>query len=361
MTPSLSAYWRGLANGTRQSTIDRLLLAFLAPSALVYAIALRLRAAMYQAGLLRTRHLPRPVVSIGNITVGGTGKTPVTAYIARLLMEHGFKVAVLSRGYGGNLEGQIAIVTNGKDLLLAAEQCGDEPYLLAKTVPGVMVVIGADRHAAGMLAMEHLDPDIFLLDDGFQHLRLHRDLNILLLDSNSPFGNCWTLPAGLLREPRSAIQRADLIILTRCTDERPAIPALSGKPHCKARHAIGDAIALNDGEPVPLDRLRGKKLLAFAGIAEPQAFFDGLSSLGLNLVRTIVFPDHVTYGTPQISAIAGILESSGADFAITTEKDGVKLGNLPPEPSQKTLLARLKITIDDPSTLSASLLKLLQK
>ena len=164
------------------------------------------------------------MISVGNITVGGTGKTPATAFIARLLIGRGLKVAVLSRGYGGSMEGETAIVADGRTILLDAGQCGDEPYLLAATVPGLMVVMGADRYSAGMLAMERLSPDIFLLDDGFQHLRLRRDLDILLVDWARPFGNGRTLPAGLLREPLSAVQRADLVVYTRCPQGPPLPP-----------------------------------------------------------------------------------------------------------------------------------------
>jgi tetraacyldisaccharide 4'-kinase len=361
MTPSLSTYWRGLANGTRKGILDRLLLALLILLSLPYALIQQLRAGLYQTGILAIKHLPRPVISVGNITVGGTGKTPVTAYIARLLMEHGLKVAVLSRGYGGTLEGQTSIVSNGRDLLLTAGQCGDEPYLLAKTIPGLMVIIGIDRHAAGMLAMERLSPDIFLLDDGFQHIRLHRDLDILLLDSNHPFGNGWTLPSGMLREPRSAARRAGLVIMTRCPAKVASALVLPGKPLCHARHEIEDAVSLEGGAPVLLNTLGDKKLLAFAGIAEPQAFFDGLRSKGLNLVHTLSFPDHATYNSTQIAAIADAMHSCGTDFAITTEKDGVKLGHMPPELAEKTLLARLKLTIEDSTPLTALVLNLLQK
>ena len=218
MSNYLHTYWRSLGSGARNGTSDRLLLALLIPFALIYSLVLRLRAWLYQIGLLKTWRLARPVISVGNITVGGTGKTPVTAWLARQLMKRGCVVAVLSRGYGGSLEGSAAIVSDGVTVFLKPEECGDEPYLLASTVPGLIVVIGSDRYQAGMLVMESLAPDIFLLDDGFQHIRLHRDMNILLLDCAKPFGNGWTLPAGLLREPRSAALRASWIIRTRCRD-----------------------------------------------------------------------------------------------------------------------------------------------
>ena len=361
MISTISAYWRAMANSTSSSLLGRLILALLIPLSLPYALIQRLRAGMYRSGILTTRRLPRPVISIGNITVGGTGKTPVTAYIARLLMAQGLKVAVLSRGYGGSLEGQSAIVSDGGTIRLAASECGDEPYLLASTIPGLLVIIGSDRHAAAQLAMEQLGPDIFLLDDGFQHLALKRDLNILLLDHSRPFGNGWTLPAGLLREPRDAAGRADLVIHTRCpAGDRPAV-LVSGKPFCCARHDLADAIPLAGGEPFPLEALADLRLLAFAGIAEPQTFYAGLRARGLNVVATISFPDHAAYGVSRITEISKALNSSRADWAITTEKDGVKLHRLPEELEKMTLLARLALTIDDPTPLMASLRNLLQK
>lgn len=360
MNESPATYWRGLANGTRKGFFDRLLLASLVPPAIPYALVQRLRATLYRSELLATKQLPRPVVSIGNITVGGTGKTPVTAHIAKLLLEQGLKVAVLSRGYGGTLEGQTAVVSNGHQLLLTAEQCGDEPFLLASTVPGLMVVIGSDRHAAGLLALEQLSPDIFLLDDGFQHLRLKRDLDILLLDCTRPFGNGWTLPAGLLREPPGAANRADLIIGTRCSDAA-ATALLPGKASCRARHGLGTVIPLGGGPSIAIASLRGKRVMAFAGIAEPGHFFAELRSLGLDLAAAICFPDHVRYDGARTAELDAAMESSGAEYAITTEKDGVKLTHLPSHLAAKTLLAPLLLTIDDPSSLLAALRNLLQK
>jgi tetraacyldisaccharide 4'-kinase len=270
-------------------------------------------------------------------------------------------VVVLSRGYGGSCEGQVKIVSDGKKIFLSANECGDEPFLLARSIPGLMVVIGSDRHAAGLLAMAQLKPDVFLLDDGFQHLRLHRDLDILLVDYRRPFGNGWTLPAGLLREPMPAAMRADLVIHTRCPDGAVVTAAVLDRPHCLARHLLGEAVPLAGGKPLLLDTLRGRKLLAFAGIADPDGFFAGLRSHGLDLVATLSFPDHADYTVASIQEVSALFKTSGAEFAITTEKDGVKLTTLPRELSEKMLLARLDLAIDDPAPLTELLRNLLQK
>ncbi len=361
MKSSFPSYWRDLACGTRTTTVGRLLILLLAPFSLVYSFIQRLRAAMYRTGMLKTGRLPRPVVSIGNITVGGTGKTPVTAYIARLLLEQGYKVAVLSRGYGGSLEGQIAIVSDGATLLLGPRECGDEPYLLASTVPGLMVVIGTDRYAAGQMAMQQLSPDVFLLDDGFQHLRLWRDLNILLLDSARPFGNGWTLPAGLLRESAQAAARADLVILTRCPKGTTLAPRSTGIPCCTSHHQLIDLLPLSGGPHVQFSSLANNNVLAFAGIADPISFFDELRCRGLNLVHTIRLPDHTSYTESDLSAIKEAMEKYGADMAVTTEKDGVKLQDLPLEFRQRIMLARLELIIMEPAPLKEHLCNLLQK
>lgn len=361
MTDSFSAYWRDLANGRRAETVDKLLILLLAPLSLLYSFVQRLRVICYKIGILKSLRLPRPVISIGNITVGGTGKTPVTAYIASLLLQQGYRVAVLSRGYGGSLEGQNIVVSDGATVMLSPRECGDEPYLLASTIPGLMVVIGTDRYAAGQLAMQQLAPDVFLLDDGFQHLRLQRDLNILLLDHSHPYGNGWTLPSGLLREPVSARERADLIIHTRCPEGVPNIALAEGIPNCNARHRIVDLLPLSGGAPSPLPSSTPPKAVAFAGIAEPSAFFDELRALGLELVHTIRFPDHTIYSDSEVSGILEAMRQYGAEVAITTEKDGVKLKGLTCDIKCRILLARLELVIDEPSPLLNTLCNLLQK
>lgn len=322
----LSRYVTELWQGQTSGLWSRLLGLLLLLPSYAYGVVMRLRAWCYAHGICRVQRLPRPVISVGNLTVGGTGKTPVTAWIARHLMQQGLKVAVLSRGYGGSWEGRVAIVSDGRKLLLTAEQCGDEPYLLASTIPGLLVVIGSDRHKAGLLAMEHLAPDVFLLDDGFQHLRLHRDLNILLLDCHHPLGNGHVLPAGPLREPQAAAKRAGLLIYTRCTaSQGPGWKAELDIPCVTARYRLSSFERLDTGATVDVMQLAAQRVLAFAGIAKPDSFFSALQEAGITPCATIALADHEPFGPAVVDQINATAQRAAAQVLVTTEKDGVKL------------------------------------
>jgi tetraacyldisaccharide 4'-kinase len=274
---------------------------------------------------LPSRRLACPVISVGNIALGGTGKTPTVAWIAEYLMRRGKKVAVLSRGYGGSAAGKLRLVSDGAQLLLPPEEAGDEPCLLATRLPGLIVVNGADRYQSGLLALDKLRPDVMLLDDGFQHLRLKRDLNILLLDARNPFAGGWTLPAGMLREPAAAAQRADLVLYTRCAEEGPRPDLFPEKPSCWTKHQFSGIVPLAGGEPEPLQRAAGCRVMAFAGIADPEAFFAGLEQGGVQLVTTLSFPDHSPYGEAELAAILRLKAASRSTVLLTTQKDAVKL------------------------------------
>lgn len=351
----LSRYVTELWQGQRNGPFDRLMVLLLLLPSYVYGAVMRLRAWCYRSGCYPVRRLPRPVISVGNLAVGGTGKTPVTAWIARQLLEQGLQVAVLSRGYGGSLEGQVAVVADGQNLLLTPDQCGDEPYLLASTIPGLMVVIGSDRYRAGQLAMERLRPDVFLLDDGFQHQRLQRDLNILLMDCRRPVGNGHVLPAGPLRETASARQRANVVVYTRCAaTDAPAIID-QRVPQCLARHQIASFRRLSDDTELPLEQLQGGKVAAFAGIADPQAFFDGLQQKGLELSATLALADHTVYAGGQLRAVQQLLDEHAVDWLVTTAKDAVKLENVVGVLRSHVAIADLELFFEDVQPLQALL------
>lgn len=353
------AYYKRLVAGEAAGLPDRLLLGLLIALSIPYALFMRCRASLYRLGVIPSRRLPRPMISVGNLTMGGTGKTPMTLFLARELMARGKRVVVLTRGYGGSKEGETLIVADDTGLLLGPEEAGDEPSLLASSLPGLMVVMGANRFSAGELAMERLQPDLFLIDDGFQHLRLKRDLDILLLDGNAPFATGRTTPAGMLREPPSAAGRADLIVFTRCPDGiQPECAMPYAIPRVTASHRLAGFRPLTGGECRPLSELSGRRPLAFAGIADPAAFFDGLEGEGVALVATIAFPDHTAYGPQEMEAIGRLKQAKKADCIITTAKDAVKL-----QPYRGILrdcyVAELELVLHDTGPLFAALDKIL--
>lgn len=347
----LSHYLQDLWQERHSGFKDRLVIAFLAIPAAIYGIVMRLRVLGYATGVFKVCRLPRPVISVGNITVGGTGKTPVTAWIARHLLAQGQRVAVLSRGYGGSLEGQVAIVADGQNILLGPDQCGDEPYLLASTIPGLMVVIGSDRFRAGLLAMEQLNPDLFLLDDGFQHLRLHRDLNLLLMDCTNPLGNGRMLPAGPLREPVAARKRSDLLIFTRCREGKQPSIDMGHLPHCRASYCLASFRMLSSGAVLQPEQLFQGKVVACAGIADPASFFDSLRQCAIPLVATQALADHEPYGVATLEQLERLLAQTGADWLITTEKDGVKLRQSTVDWLPRIVTAQLELMFDDDGAL----------
>jgi tetraacyldisaccharide 4'-kinase len=321
----LSLYFQELVSGKRHQLRDRALLFVLRFFSHPYALVLRLRAGAFRLGLMRSYRLPCPVISVGNITLGGTGKTPTVAWIADYLMRRGKRVAVLSRGYGGSARGELRVVSDGTSLLLPPEVAGDEPCLLAAKLPGLQVVIGADRYQAGLRALAELKPDLVVLDDGFQHLRLRRDLNILLLDAGKPFAAGWTLPGGLLREPVSAAGRADLVVYTRCPEGAPGPDLFPDKPSCWTKHRFSGIVPLAGGAAVSFDAASTSRVMAFSGIADPESFFSGLEGIGVKPVTTISFPDHAPYGEAEVAAILRLKVASRSTLLLTTQKDAVKL------------------------------------
>jgi len=350
-------YFRELWEGKRHGLGDKLVVAFLLPGAFVYSLVLRIRGFLYRRGILPSFSLGVPVISVGNLSVGGTGKTPMSVLIARQLIARGKRVAILSRGYGGAGGREVRIVSDGSRILLPVSEAGDEPVLLARSVPGLIVITGSDRYRAGLEALKRFQPDIFLLDDGYQHLRLQRDLNILLLDAARPFGNGWTLPSGLLREPRSAVCRADLVIYTR-SDRTMVCPEIPGIPTCRSAHHLSGVISLFGGTLSSFSIFVGKKGVACAGIADPGTFFAALIREGLDLAATLAFQDHCRYDQSVRAEISRAMKETEADYLITTEKDAVKLASYK-DISAEAYAAVLGLEIIDSEILAAEIEKLL--
>jgi tetraacyldisaccharide 4'-kinase len=305
----------------------------LAPFGFIYSLVVRARAAMYRAGLLKTHVLPCKVISVGNLTAGGTGKTPTVICLARKMAAKGLKIAVLTRGYGGSYEGRIAVVSDGDRLLQSPKEAGDEAVLLAMSLPDTPVIMGSDRYKAGLVAIERFKPDVVILDDGYQHLSLKRDLNILLLDVAHPFGNGFTLPMGYLREPACSIKRAGLIVLTRAdtasgtgriSEIAPSIPVI------RATHKPSGLRGLWDGENADLETLAGARVVAVSGIADPASFSLILQKFNAKMTKSFEYPDHHVYRPSDLAEIEAVAKETGASMAVTTEKDAVKLKMLEP-------------------------------
>ncbi len=292
----------------------------------VYRAGITLRNHAYDAGMRHASRMPCPVISVGNIMVGGTGKTPMVIMLARMLQEHGWKPAVLSRGYGGKRKGPAAVVSDGHEILTGPEEGGDEPVLMGRSLPGVPVIVAGDRSRAGRVAVDRFQADVLILDDGFQHRRLARDMDIVLLDAGRPFGNGFLLPRGGLREPPAALRRADVVVMTSTEEE--GAPPPDGIPPIPVFSARRRPVALVQGptnEISPLADLAGQKVCAFTGIARPDSFRRILEPLCGGIVSFLPFPDHHTYTARDVEDIRQARRDSGARILLTTEKDGIKL------------------------------------
>ena len=297
----------------------------------LYGLGARGRRALYARGLLKVKRLPAPVVSVGNLTVGGAGKTPVVACLARLWQDRGKRVAILSRGYGGGTQ-SVTCISDGQNTYKKPPEVGEEPYWLARTLPGVAVYTGACRYAAGMAAWEEFKPDLFLLDDGFQHFQLHRDLDLVLLDAASPFGNHQLLPRGPLREPLTSLAAAQGLILTRFDPERHQAQlatihrAFPDKTVLTASIAPVRATAYPGGRAEAPAALRHQALMAFAGLARPEVFAATLQELRVDLKGFRIFPDHHAYSQEELASLTEAARAMGAEALVTTGKDWARLG-----------------------------------
>lgn len=326
-------------NDDRLSDFSNPFCSFLYTLSLPYSAVVRLRNSLYDARLFEAKRLPCPVVSVGNLTVGGTGKTPMVILIANLLLKKGRRPAVLSRGYAGKGESAILVVSDGQRILAGPGESGDEPFLIALSASGAPVLTGRDRYAAGKHALENLGADTLVLDDAFQHRQVFRDINMLLLDSERPFGNGCLLPRGTLREPGGALRRADMIVLTRANEKtsselkktierkRPDVPVFQAG-HRPAGIMPLFTLHAHLPSPPPIKDLEGRRVFAFAGIARPESFRRSIESLGGEVAAFRAYPDHHPYSEKDVEDILTTSRERGADIILTTEKDGVKLSGL---------------------------------
>jgi tetraacyldisaccharide 4'-kinase len=291
------------------------------PLSCVYGVAVRLRLFAYSSDFKTIYRAKVPIISVGNLTVGGTGKTPMTDFLAKWMQKHEVKASIVSRGYGGDYTDPVLRVVLAGAKTTQPLSCGDEPFLLARKNPSVPVFV-ARRRALGVKAAEETGAELIILDDGFQHRAVHRDLDIVLLDSNKPFGNGHMLPAGPLREPLTALNRSHLLVMTRSFPEKENT-AIADKPTLLSCHTLAQRLSSLSGDHLLLSDLVGKSCVAFAGIARPEDFFAGLREHHLTLKEEISLADHQVYDETLINRLSKSCQ--GADALITTEKDAVKL------------------------------------
>ncbi|HKN85338.1 MAG TPA: tetraacyldisaccharide 4'-kinase [Nitrospiraceae bacterium] len=295
---------------------------------------------LYDRGWLSQRRLPCRVVSIGNLTVGGTGKTPVTIAVTEALLAAGHRVAVLSRGYRRRSRAPRVLVSDGQKILVGPDEAGDEPFLIAQRCPGAIVAVAADRYQLGRWVLAQHRLDCVVLDDGFQHRALARDVDLLLVDASDTRGLHALVPAGRLREPLSSAARATALLVTRVdgnVDAQPIVAIIqraTGKivQPILIRFMPQGMFEVSNGSYVPPENIAGQRVVLFSGIGNAGAFRDSVLRQGLIVVDEVVFPDHHAYSISDVDRVQARAAGGGASVLVTTEKDAVKLQRLPALP-----------------------------
>lgn len=330
----------------------------------IYGKITNLRNALYDKGVFETHDLRAPTISVGNITTGGTGKTPLVAYIARGLAKRGEKVCILTRGYGRENAKQRVLVSDGEQVLVDAETGGDEPVELAQKLLGKAIVIAdADRVSAAEWALRKFGVTVFVLDDGFQHRKVKRDLDIVCIDATNPCDRGRMLPFGRLREPLPGLARADAMIITRSD-------LVSDVDDLKSRLAEWNSTAvifeaknvIRAITPIEAFRLseqstqrteNAQPAFAFCGLGNPANFFELLRLKKINVVGSAEFGDHHYYSQKEIDKVSNAAKNAGAEYLLTTAKDAVKISNLKFE--IPCFVVEIKVEIDDKKEFEAML------
>ena len=305
----------------------------------------------------RRRHLARPVISVGNVSMGGTGKSPVVAAIAQWLIDQGQRPAILSRGYArADAVDGVVVVSDGKSIQSTLDRSGDEPMMLARQVPGAIVCVSPDRHLAGTLAERELGATVHVLDDGFQHIELARALDILVTTIGE-IPNGKVIPAGKLREPIDAAARAQVLVVSDATAGAAASEAwtLGISQSCGAVRTLAEPVPVTGPIRLKADapKTTDTAILAVAGIASPERFVRSIKDAGWNVVDSMMFSDHYRYASSDVAAIASRMESSGANAVFTTDKDAVRFESL--TLSFPLYRVPLKVEFDPPEPLFESI------
>lgn len=329
-----------LAYGPDTPFFGWLLLALLRGMSCLYEFGVSCKLAMYNSGIMHKEKLPCCVISIGNITVGGTGKTPTAQKMAGIVKAMGYRVVILNRGYRSHWGKEIGVVSNGEKIFMTAYEAGDEAYLMAKTLPGIPVIIGKNRAVTGRYAVEKMNAEVIIMDDGYQHWQLERDLDVVLVDTLNMFGNGCVLPRGTLREPLENLSRGNIFLLTK-TDQSSKLSRIqlrntiakynAGAPVVESIHHPKNFVEIADwykgisNNYRDLEELRGKNVMVFSAIGNPSSFEQTLSSIGLNILEAVRYPDHHDYGMLEMQYINERASSLNAVAMVATAKDAVKI------------------------------------
>jgi len=339
---------------------------FLYTLSLCYQFLSNIRTILYEKGIFRAKKIPCTVISIGNLVAGGTGKTPMTIYLAELVKKNGYRPVVISRGYKGGAETSGGNVCDGKNVLMDVDTAGDEPYMMAKALKDVPILVGRNRLQSCMIALQKFNPDLIILDDAFQHLKLLRDIDLVLLDHSKPLGNQWLLPRGILREPVSALQRGSVFVATRSGTSSVNWPkeldaVLNGKPVFFTTHqpyvssiefGITSVLSQNSNtdDHLNLDVLKGKKVYLFSGIVRNSDFRASALEYGCIEVGFLEFSDHHFYSPKELEIIFRNAEKAGAEMLFTTEKDFVRISKTVSWPVD-IIVVGVKISFKEDSSL----------
>lgn len=320
-----------------------------------YRTALAVRDCAYRWGVLRTGRLPCPVVSVGNLTLGGSGKTPTVEAVVQTLQglshETGALPAVVSRGYGRGTRG-VHVVSDRDGIRVDARTAGDEPLLLAERLPGIPVVVGENRYEAARAAVARCGATVIVLDDGFQHRTLAKDLEIVVVQGRAPWGNARVFPRGMLREPLSGLARAHAVVVTNPADADTVetvtrtVRRFNASAAVLAGHyQLQDAIETSSGRRVPVADLAGRRLMAFAGLGSPQSFADTLDAARIRRVGFAEFPDHHWFTPGDLAELVRDARAASAQGLVTTEKDWIRVRDLPP-PALPLWVLPMRLVID---------------
>jgi tetraacyldisaccharide 4'-kinase len=337
---AMQIYLYKLVHGEKSGATATFLLWLLRFMSFVYGIGVFVKLGLYKYGILRQHKLACRVISLGNITVGGTGKTPTALRLAAIIRDMGYRVVILNRGYRAAWRGSVGLVSDGRRIFMTVDEAGDEAYLLAKNLPGVAVVIGKNRTITGDYAVNNLKAEVIILDDGYQHWQLARDLDIVLIDTINVFGNNFLLPRGTLREPLTNLERADAVLLTKVDqstdDARDAIRDTLALYNDRALivesiHNPRNFIEIEDWykgvrpETVALEAIRGRRVLAFSAIGNPSSFEQTINDTGADVVDAVRFPDHHDYTMAEMQEVMQKAVDNEVCALVTTEKDAVKI------------------------------------